>query len=598
MKTSKIFNNFYVFAFICIVFTVLFSGCFEKETQKLSVQRSDDDTELIEPDEGNEGLTGIKLGEMDLEEYIHSAKYINDNFVLKDNFSLVVGNTNESSASGIYSFVNGNQVNASGDYSHAEGWYSTSSNTLSYTWNGNTTPEFINPLEMIFSVTNGKVLKVIGNLQMYPNPMTLNGFLGNSDMWNGVSIHFNNWEDGPGYIWYHNNKWDAEDWDPPADYVNIGDYPLRKEWMDGDIIFEIIDLEAGELDNNKTIEWTTTLYQLSYNYGSHGDGTFNINPNNGASGFYIGETNILELVYNYLYDKGLHLTDDASGIFLDDDHFITTWGIGSLHNFSIIVPSLEITTSDGVSFVEGTPTIDGVSIATVNDISQSASTKVSKSGDIMTGTLVINNSLANGFDCISSGDYSHAEGWQANASNNVSYVWAGNTNLVATNVEFTISNNDRIIFSNYGYPQGDITLNTLFGDISSWCGNNGVGISFEKWTVENGAPEYIWCEANIWKEENWEHSKGYDIGDYPLEKEWLTGYIEFDVWEDSQTGEPRTVIYSNTLYNETKYGSHGDGTFNINPEGGFDGVYVGNKKLSEYIAEQVQEAVTQALSNN
>ena len=588
MKTSKIFNNFYVFAFICVVFTVLFSGCFEKETQKLSVQRSDNDTELIEPDEDIEGLTGIKLGEMDLEEYIHSAKYINDNFVLKDNFSLVVGNTNESSASGIYSFVNGNQVNASGDYSHAEGWYSTSSNTLSYTWNGNTNPEFINPMRFIFSVTNGKVFKVIGNAQMYPNPMTLNNFLGDYDMWNGVSIHFNNWVDGPGYIWYDVNKWEAEDWEPPADYVSIGDYPLRKEWMDGDIIFEIIDPETGDPDS-RTIEWTNTLYQLSYNYGSHGDGSFNINPNNGAEGFYIGETNILKILDNYFYNKGLHLEDNDFGLY--GNLLIDSRGIEVPGQFGIWSSLLWIPCP--VAFEENIPTIDGINIATVNDISSSMNNKVSKSGDTMTGKLVISNSLANGFECLSNGNYSHAEGWQANASNNVSYVWAGNTNLVATNVEFIISNNDRIIFSNYGYPQGDITLNTLFGDISSWCGNNGVGISFEKWTIENGAPKYIWCEANIWKEENWEHSKGYDIGDYPLEKEWLTGYIEFDVWEDSQTGEPRTIIYSNTLYNEIKYGSHGDGTFNINPEGGFDGVYVGNKKLSDYIAEQIQEAISQ-----
>lgn len=42
------------------------------------------------------------------------------------------------------------------------------------------------------------------------------------------------------------------------------------------------------------------------------------------------------------------------------------------------------------------------------------------------------------------------------------------------------------------------------------------------------------------------------------------------------------------------YSSHGKGTYNINPEGGLDGFYVGEKKLSEVISDGVANKANQS----
>ena len=42
------------------------------------------------------------------------------------------------------------------------------------------------------------------------------------------------------------------------------------------------------------------------------------------------------------------------------------------------------------------------------------------------------------------------------------------------------------------------------------------------------------------------------------------------------------------------YISHGKGTYNINPEGGLDGIYIGEKKLSEVISDGVANKADKA----
>ena len=49
------------------------------------------------------------------------------------------------------------------------------------------------------------------------------------------------------------------------------------------------ELPAGE---DRTVEYMHSKQVLSDMYHSHGQGTFNINPQRGLSGFYIGEKSL------------------------------------------------------------------------------------------------------------------------------------------------------------------------------------------------------------------------------------------------------------------------------------------------------------------
>lgn len=51
----------------------------------------------------------------------------------------------------------------------------------------------------------------------------------------------------------------------------------------------------------ETFVWSATSNEAPYT--SHGQHTFNVNPENGLSGFYVGEQTVVEAIGNYYYEK-------------------------------------------------------------------------------------------------------------------------------------------------------------------------------------------------------------------------------------------------------------------------------------------------------
>lgn len=56
----------------------------------------------------------------------------------------------------------------------------------------------------------------------------------------------------------------------------------------------------------------TNLPGLNDRYTSHGEGTFNINPKDGLSGFYIGENNLFSILKNYVLSSEFSIGYNAS----------------------------------------------------------------------------------------------------------------------------------------------------------------------------------------------------------------------------------------------------------------------------------------------
>lgn len=55
----------------------------------------------------------------------------------------------------------------------------------------------------------------------------------------------------------------------------------------------------------------------------------------------------------------------------------------------------------------------------------------------------------------------------------------------------------------------------------------------------------------------------------------------------TKTGDSYAYSWNGDSKRTEPYVSHGKGTYNINPEGGLDGIYVGEKTLSEVISDGV-----------
>lgn len=83
----------------------------------------------------------------------------------------------------------------------------------------------------------------------------------------------------------------------------------------------------------------STTYQPEDKYSSHGIGTFNINPRNGLSGFYIGETNLATTLSQYA-----KLSDLQNGIDIDE-----------LTVDNLYLNGESLTISDGKLHVSGKP---------------------------------------------------------------------------------------------------------------------------------------------------------------------------------------------------------------------------------------------------
>lgn len=267
---------------------------------------------------------------------------------------------------------------------------------------------------------------------------------------------------------------------------------------------------------------------------------------------------------------GLATTNDVNAITLDSLNQHDELATELFDHYNV-----EIDTEDGVWDFIYRPEYDGVGLATTNEMQR----YLPLTGGKLTGKLTIITNLENGIGIYATGKYSHAEGYGTKSTGFASHSEGGVPN--ATNgLSITISS---MIASRLTVIE---ILNTVLGipltEAHTIINNLGNGIpytktvsSFEKletfttalndivvYTVQGGnfniaSGDYSHVEGiNTRAEGTASHTEGVNS--------FATNNYAF-VWN----GDNSITNYS-----------HGDGTFNINPENGLEGFYIGETNLS------------------
>lgn len=206
------------------------------------------------------------------------------------------------------------------------------------------------------------------------------------------------------------------------------------------------------------------------------------------------------------------------------------------------------------------------------------------------------HSRAYGNESETYGQYSVADGIHSKTTNNYSYVWSGNPGT-EVNKTITVTNGQTITFSDYC----DICTSTT--KISDWFGGITDNFWENKWYIQISDNLEIYCCYNdtnynfeLWKNYNpW--TNGNQDGLSPTQPpDWAENITDLSVL-DVIDGEPIYTNFTFLVYNSNDeqeisftakldnkyYYSHGDGTFNINPTNGLDGVYIGETNLQTYL---------------
>ena len=127
--------------------------------------------------------------------------------------------------------------------------------------------------------------------------------------------------------------------------------------------------EALSTDTFSFIWNGSSIYNYNNRYKSHGLGSFQINPNNGLSGFWIGEQNMAQLL-DKLYVNGIKTnTLSIQHISQDDYHELVTQE-NVLSNVLYIISSdyLNAYNEQIKNVAEGIEDTDGVNLKQVNDL--------------------------------------------------------------------------------------------------------------------------------------------------------------------------------------------------------------------------------------
>ena len=204
-------------------------------------------------------------------------------------------------ASGYSSHAEGDSTTASGDRSHASGSASVASNAIAFAWNG--VPPTVTPCT--FTVTNGQT--VVFSTYGFPTNMNLSGLLGNDEeTWDALdNFTISGWfrpdeeEDGKGTFALEDGTW-METYDGDEMYNND---PQPFKFFAIPYTFHF---KGGH--ENDSITWTANL-EVYHPYGSHGDGTFNINPVGGLEGVFVGDTNLVDHIRALLVGWGVSIQE-------------------------------------------------------------------------------------------------------------------------------------------------------------------------------------------------------------------------------------------------------------------------------------------------
>lgn len=163
---------------------------------------------------------------------------------------------------------------------------------------------------------------------------------------------------------------------------------------------------------------------------------------------------------------------------------------------------------------------------------------------------------------------SHSAGISAKANDDLSYVWNGEQFNSIKEYEFTISDGLTTNFYEYGVPI-DLTLNGLLGTSSDWNG-------WSLYMIKNSEHSYYETQFTF-KNGSWDTNVMDE------------SFFIYDMTFKKDEAEPVTFT---TILGKPYYESHGNGTFNVNPEGGLDGFYVGESNLQNHIESMIDSELT------
>lgn len=214
---------------------------------------------------------------------------------------------------------------------------------------------------------------------------------------------------------------------------------------------------------------------------------------------------------------------------------------------------------------------------------KTAATIGSRKGDGTVGA----SSLANGQNVTASGKYSHAEGFQTTAEGEFTHAEGFNTKASwrshAEGTQTTAS-------GQYSHAEGS-------GTTASGSGSHAEGVSTKAAGINSHAEGYGTTASGKYSHTegygttasgNGSHAEGY-------------GTTALGNFSHAEGYKSQTLTEDNLAYSwngdETRaepYVSHGKGTFNVNPVGGSDGFYVGEKKLTEVISDGVAKKADKA----
>ncbi len=269
-------------------------------------------------------------------------------------------------------------------------------------------------------------------------------------------------------------------------------------------------------------------------YGSHGPGTFNINPVGGLDGFWIGQRTLSDLIAEQ-----------------------TAWQMGEE---GLSVPSLQV----------------GRDLATGNNWAGSADA-----------------ALAQGVRSIAAGRGAVAAGRQADATNDWAFTWSGaepevDWEVFPTRVFEAEEGVPFVLSTNLPYTPtlGGFLGTGDYNEDAPRGWNNGDTVTFVGWKAASGQPETFRYEDGHWydTDEDGDWTDGnYFTGEEEMDPLFFQCPMVFHGDADHDRANDR-FSWVATVQNFKRYGDHGAGTFNVKPVGGLDGFYVGDTTLADAIA--------------
>ena len=183
------------------------------------------------------------------------------------------------------------------------------------------------------------------------------------------------------------------------------------------------------------------------------------------------------------------------------------------------------------------------------------------------------SSLANGQNVTASGKYSHAEGFQTTAEGEFTHAEGFNTKASwRSHAEGTQTTASGI----YSHAEGSGTTASGSGSHAEGVRTKAAGInSHAEGYGTTASGKYSHAEGSgTTASGNGSHAEGYKA--------------------QTKTEDDYAFSWSGDTKRTEPYISHGKGTFNVNPVGGSDGFYVGEKKLTEVISEATADKLTAA----